>query len=167
MRLSSSRERILCGFVAFAVLTPLAALSIYFMLTTSNYRPIPAFAALAGFGGGAVILGKIAVTGRSWRIVDLRVANVESSAAFRIVRDVLIAIGVNVVAFALSLISQSAPGLGLLVLLVPMGIFGMHCLFVGLYAYWQMRKGRRLRAVLAGCIALGFVIVMALNLRVA
>jgi hypothetical protein len=142
----------------------MAVLFTYFMFTDSAFRSVPAFLVSAGFGSAAVIVGKIAVTGRSWQFFDRRVASVENSAAFGLAGDILSAIVVNVVAYPLSLVSASVPGL---VLLVPMGIFGMHCLFVGFYAYWQIRKKRRLRAVLAGCIALVFVIVMARNLRIA
>jgi len=77
------------------------------------------------------------------------------------------AVGVNLVAYAVSMIAAFAIGISGFLTGVPVVMVAVYCLFVGFYVRTQIRKGLRRRAVLAGSIAAILVVFAAMNLNIA
>jgi hypothetical protein len=83
-------------------------------------------------------------------------------------RDILNALGANLVAYAATVVLWFAIALLIEPNDVPIAIpFALYCLLVALYVRIQIRKGLKRRGVLAGCIAAIVPIVALVNLNIA
>jgi hypothetical protein len=86
----------------------------------------------------------------------------ESSAG----RDVLTAVWINFIALIVGYpLAMVAPTF--LIIILPFGVFWVYLLLVGLYAFFQFRKGRTRRAILVGSFAAIVLVVLAMNTRIA
>lgn len=164
----SVRERFLCSAAA-ALLLFIGAVMSYLAATDLSVPTVPAFCVSAVFLAGGAVFAKIAMTGTAASFLDRPIfgtvlAPQQPAPAGELVKllvDCLIAIVVNVVALPLSVLA------GAVAIALPLGFFGVYLLIVGSYAYFQLRKGRRRRAVLVFSIAVIVVIIAAMTIRVA